>query len=119
MAEGKPQPTVNQVKLAGTLKMDPQKYDNATRALVETGQKQAIPIMASVKDEKLYDLLQAFKQGDYIQVVALIEPYGIKDEQTGKWKNGVNIRLTQIVNTPPVRPRPEQQRMIADDDIPF
>lgn len=113
---------VNIVYLAGRLKFDPRVYDNAIKCLIDTGQKSAVQVgVFTEKDKELAEKLQRFREKDYIKVVAILEPYGVK-QSNGEWKNGVAIRITEIKNDPPRREQPRQSstRSIGlDDDIPF
>lgn len=114
---------VNVVYLGGHLKFDPQVFDNAVKALIDTGQKQSIPVGvrkgASTADDVLADKLAKFRKGDLIQVVAILEPYGVKQDD-GSWKNGMAIRITEIRTPTPARKEPaRQQQSFGDDRVPF
>lgn len=112
---------VNIVYLAGRLKFDPRVYDNAIKCLIDTGQKSAVQVgVFTERDKELAEKLQRFREKDYIKVVAILEPYGVK-QSNGEWKNGVAIRITEIKNDPPKREQPKQsaRQTQLDDDIPF
>lgn len=112
------QENVNMVWLSGKLKFDPKVYDQACKALLDVGQKSAIPITANSRDEALYTNLAKFRAGEALRVTALIEPYGVKQDDN-TWKNGVNIRVTEIKTPIPQRDARTSQKKLSDDDIPF
>jgi hypothetical protein len=122
---------VNVTYLAGVLKFNPSVYDNQTKALIDTGQKKPIPVMVSKNDKALRDGLARFREGDLIKVVAILEPYGVK-QGDGSWKNGLAVRITEIKCEIPKRepvgePKPAQssnngnrnQAFTLDDECPF
>ncbi len=112
---------INMVFLAGTLKFDPNDYPNAVKALIDTGQKSAIQVGVTKEgNAELCTKLLRFRAGDQIKLVAMLEPYGVK-QADGTWKNGLGIRLTEIRTEPPRRDpvRGKQEQKAMDDMIPF
>jgi hypothetical protein len=109
---------VNMVWLAGTVKLDPKSDDNGVRCLIDVGLKNAIPCGVKKSDDGLAVKLERFRQGDFIKVVAILDPYGVK-QADGTWKNGMAVRLTEIKNEPPKRAAQPAQQSMSDDDIPF
>lgn len=107
---------VNMVWLAGTLKFSPKKFTAGAGCLIDCGQKQAVQVSTAKDDPELTDKLLRFAEGDFIKVVAILEPYGVKDAETGKWKNSIAVRLTEIKNEPPKR---AQQRSMRDEEVPY
>jgi hypothetical protein len=110
----------NMVFLAGTLKFDPKNYDANVKALIDVGLKSAIQVSVYTGDGKNKELaakLKRFGQGDFIKVVAMLRPYGVKQDDDS-WRNNMSVDITEIKTEPPQRQR-EQQRSPADDDIPF
>lgn len=110
---------VNMVWLAGVLKFDPQNFDNAVKALIDTGQKQAIQVGAMKNKDGntgVAEKLARFLKGDYIKVVCILEAYGVKQDDNS-WKNGLAVRITEIKNDPPRRAEMSPAR--TDDDMPF
>lgn len=108
----------NMVYLAGKLKFDPKKFDDNTRALIDVGLKGCIQVSIYTGknngNQKLAERLREFREGDFIKLIAMLRPYGVKDDE-GQWKNNISIDVTAIKNDPPRRQR-EQRR---DDDVPF
>lgn len=106
--------------LSGKIKLDPKVEENGTRALIEMpGMKNAIPIGAKKENDGLAVKLGSFKAGDFIQVVCMLDPYGVK-QSDGTWKNGLAVKVTAIKNEPPRRQNAAPQNSgISDDDIPF
>lgn len=111
---------VNMVFLAGTMKLDPKSEENGVRCLIDVGLKNAIPCGVRKGQDGLAAKLERFRQGDFIKVVAMLDPYGVK-QGDGTWKNGMAIRLTEIKTEPPHRAQQQQaqQSSMVDDDIPF
>jgi len=110
----------NMVFLAGTLKLPPKVDDKVVKCLIDVGMKNAIPC-GCYKDNKdgIADKLARYDQGDFIRVVAMLDPYGVK-QADGSWRNGMSIKITQIKNDPPRRAQQKaQQQELTDDDIPF
>lgn len=111
----------NMVFLAGKLKFDPKIFDNNTKALIDVGLKASIQVSVYTGENapggntQLAAKLKRFKQGDFIKLVAMLRPYGVKNDDG--WKNGLSIDVTNIKNEPPQRGRERQQP--ADDDIPY
>lgn len=115
------QEQTNMVFLAGKLKFDPKVFDNNTKALIDVGLKASIQVSVFTGDNapdgnaQLAAKLKRFKEGDFIKLVAMIRPYGVKDGDT--WKNSISIDVTNIKNDPPQRSSGRQQP--SDDDVPF
>ena len=109
----------NMVFLAGVLKFDPKIFDNNVKALIDVGLKSAVQVSVYTgnnDNQEIAGKLKRFKQGDFIKVVAMIRPYGVKQDDDS-WRNNVSIDITEIKNDPPQR---QQQRAAVDDDsIPF
>jgi len=110
----------NIVWLAGTLKFDPKVFDNNVKALIDVGLKSCIQVSIYTGGDDngnaaLAAKLKRFQGGDFIKVVALLRPYGVKQDND-TWKNNMSVDITEIKNEPPQRQR-EQAR--SDDDIPF
>jgi hypothetical protein len=114
------QEKVNIAWLAGTLKFDPKRYERVSKALIETGQKQAIPVSVLNDESGLSELFLRFRQGDFIKLIAIVEAYGVKQDD-GTWKNGMSVRVTEIKTAPPKREQkiPAGYEKDIDDDIPF
>lgn len=116
------QEQTNMVFLAGLLKFDPKVFDNNTKALIDVGLKASIQVSVYTGENapdgntQLAAKLKRFKQGDFIKLVAMLRPYGVKGDDG--WKNGLSIDVTNIKNDPPQRSR-EPQGQLRDDDIPF
>jgi len=109
----------NIVWLAGTLKFDPKVYDNNVKALLDVGLKSAVQISVYTGGDnngskELAAKLRRFKEGDFLKVVAMLRPYGVKGDDG--WKNSMSIDITEIKTEPPKR---ENARSSSDDDIPF
>lgn len=75
-------------------------------------------------DEELAGMLGRFEVGDYIQVRGYVRAWSQK--KNNEWQNHVEIRVTEIRNSPPVRekkkPAPTRDTVptsMNDDDIPF
>ena len=110
----------NMVFLAGTLKFDPKIFDNNVKALIDVGLKSAIQVSVytGAKDnEQLADKLNRFRQGDFIKLVAMLRPYGVKQDDDS-WRNNLSVDITDIKTEPPQRQQ-EQRKIPIDDDIPF
>jgi hypothetical protein len=108
----------NMVFLAGTLKFDPKNYDSNVKALIDVGLKNAIQVSiytGDAKNEELAGKLKRFRQGDFIKVVAMLRPYGVKQDDDS-WRNNISVDVTEIKTEPPQRQRESSP---ADDDIPF
>ena len=108
----------NMLFLAGTLKFDPRVYDKNVRALIDVGMKSAIQVSIYTGGDggkELADKLKRFREGDFIQLVCMLRPYGTKDEESGKWTNSISIDITEIRNEPPQR----QKKTQDDDDVPY
>ena len=110
----------NMVFLAGLLKFDPKVYDTQVRVLIDVGQKSCIQVNIYTGDKapegnkELSSKLRRFKEGDFVKLVAMLRPYGVKqDDDT--WKNNLSVEITEIKNEPPQR----QRQSRADDDIPY
>lgn len=123
MPENDKNEKTNIVWIAGNLKADPKDFDNNTRALVDIGLKSALQVTVYTGGEnnearkEMAAKLKRFRQGDFIKLVCMLRPYGVKqDNET--WKNSVSIDITQIKNEPPRRPEPKQSRF-SDDDVPY
>jgi len=112
----------NMVFLAGVLKFDPKVYENNVKALVDVGTKIAIQVSVYSGEKApegsgaLANKLSRYKQGDFIKLVAMIRPYGVKQEDDS-WKNSISIDVTEIKNEPPQRQ--SRNNNVSDDDIPF
>ena len=110
----------NIVFLAGTLKFDPKNFDNNVKVLIDVGLKSAIQVNVYTgmkNNEQLGAKLKHFRQGDFIKLVAMLRPYGVKqDDDT--WRNNLSVDIVEIKTEPPQRQR-EQHQMSVDDDIPF
>jgi hypothetical protein len=115
------QEQANMVFLAGKLKFDPKVFDNNTTALVDVGLKASIQVSvftgenAPKGNAELAAKLKRFREGDYIKVVAMLRPYGVKQGDT--WKNSLSVDVTTIKNDPPQRGRAATDQ--RDDDVPF
>jgi hypothetical protein len=110
----------NMVFLAGTLKFDPKNFDKNVKALIDVGLKSAIQVSVytGAKDnEQLGEKLSRFRQGDFIKLVAMLRPYGVKQDDDS-WRNNLSVDITEIKTEPPQRER-EQRTTATDDDIPF
>lgn len=116
----KKEEATNIVYLAGKIKMDPKVDENVTRALIDLpGMKNAIPVGVRKGNDGLAEKLGRFRQGDFIQLIAMLDPYGVK-QADGTWKNGLAVRITDIKTAPPNHaPKQAQQKAFADDDVPF
>lgn len=119
------QEQTNMVFLSGPLKFDPKIYDNNTTCLIDVGMKASIQVSIFTGDnapegnDKLSEKLKRFREGDFIQVQAILRPYGVKKGDT--WKNVLSVDVVRIKNDPPQRQRevhPGQSQM-RDDDVPF
>lgn len=123
MSDTPKQEKTNIVWLAGALKFDPKVGENQTRALIDVGMKSAVQVAIYTGNEApqgnmaLADKLKRFKGGDFIKVVAMLRPYGVKQDDNS-FKNSISVDITEIKNDPPPRRQPEQRRM-SDDDVPF
>jgi hypothetical protein len=122
MAQQQKEEQTNMVFLAGKLKFDPKVFDNNTTALIDVGLKSSIQVSiftgenAPDGNAALSAKLKRFKEGDFIKLVAMLRPYGVKNGE--KWKNSISIDVTTIKNDPPPRGSSRQQQ--ADDDaVPF
>jgi len=112
----------NMVFLAGLLKFTPRVFDDNTRCLIDVGQRSCIQCTiytgqnAPAGNAELAEKLKRFSEGDFIQMVCILRPYGVKKGET--WVNNVSVDITQIKTEPPQR---QQQRSTrgGDDDIPF
>ena len=118
----KQQEACNMVYLAGTLKFDPKVFDNAVKALIDVGMKASIQVGVFTGDNalpgavSLANKLKCFARGDFIQVVAMLQPWGTK-QPDNTWKNSISVEITNIKTDPP---RPAQaQAPAADDNVPF
>jgi hypothetical protein len=121
MSKSESKEKTNMVFLAGTLKFDPKYYTESSnvKALIDVGLKSAIQVsiyMGNGKNKELGVKLQRFRQGDFIKLVAMLRPYGVKQEDDS-WRNNMSVDVTEIKTEPPQRQR--EQRPPADDDIPF
>jgi hypothetical protein len=108
----------NMVFLAGTLKFDPKVFDNNVKALIDVGLKSSIQVSIYTGNDDNKELaakLKRFKKDDFIKVVAMIRPYGVKQEDDS-WRNNISIDVTEIKTEPPQRQREQRP---SDDDIPF
>ena len=110
----------NLVYLAGVLKFDPKVFDSNTGCLIDVGLKGSIQCTiytgenAPEGNDQLARKLKQFKEGDFIKVVAMLRPYGVKQGDT--WKNSISIDITAIKTDPPRR---EQKRQEHDEDSPW
>jgi hypothetical protein len=110
----------NMCFIAGTLKFDPKVFDTNTKCLVDTGMKSGIECSiftgqnADPANEELAKKLSRFKKDDFIKLVCMLRPYGVKKDD-GTWSNRCSIDITAIKNDPPKRNTTTQ----ADDDVPF
>ena len=118
------QERTNMVFLAGVLKFDPKVYDNNVTCLIDVGMKASVQVAiftgenAPTGNHTLAEKLKRYQEGDFIQVRAMLRPYGVKKGDV--WKNSISVDVTEIKNNPPQRQRePERQRERSDDDIPF
>ena len=113
----------NMVFLAGNLKFDPKVWDTQVRALIDVGMKSAIQVSiftgenAPEGNSALADKLKRFRGGDFIRVVGILRPYGVKQDDN-TWKNSMSIDITQIKNLPPKREE-SKSKIPLDDDVPF
>lgn len=109
----------NLVYLAGKIKLDPKVEENGVRALIELpGMKNAIKVDVKKENGGLADKLACFRQGDFIQVICILEPYGVK-QPDGSWRNGLGVKITAIKTDPPRRQQQERKFAGSDDDRPF
>lgn len=111
----------NMVFLAGTLKFDPKNFDANVKALIDVGLKSAIQVSVYTGNGKYAELaakLMNFRQGDFIKIVAMLRPYGVKQDDDS-WRNNMSVDITAIKTEPPQRQRELRQSPITDDDIPF
>ena len=113
----------NMVFLAGKLKFTPRVFDDNTRCLVDVGQKSCVQCSiytgdkAPAGNEQLAEKLKRFSEGDFIQLVCILRPYGVKRGET--WTNNVSIDITNIKNEPPQRERQRTAPGGGDDSLPF
>lgn len=111
----------NMVFLAGNLKFDPKVFDDNTRCLIDVGMKSCIQCTiytgqnSPSGNAELASKLKRFAEGDFIQVVCILRPYGVKKDSG--WVNNVSVDITNIKNDPPQRQ--QQNRGRSDDDLPF
>lgn len=111
----------NIVYLAGKVKLDPKVDETVVRALIELpGMKNAVPVGVHKDKDGLADKLACFRQGDFIQVVCMLEPYGVK-QSDGSWKNGLGVKITAIKTEPKRQPQRSNvpDGYGSDDDRPF
>jgi len=100
------------------LKFDPKVFDNNVKALIDVGLKSSIQVSIYTGNDDNKELaakLKRFKKDDFIKVVAMIRPYGVKQEDDS-WRNNISIDVTEIKTEPPQRQREQRP---SDDDIPF
>ena len=114
----------NMVFLAGNLKFDPKADDNNVRCLIDVGLKSAVQVSVYTgggKNIELGEKLRQFRQGDFIKVVAMLRPYGVKQDDNS-WRNSMSVDITEIKTEPPQRQQQQRRDSSysgADDDIPF
>ncbi len=88
---------VNQVKLAGIIKkLDLQKETAWGLVDCDTADKSRPVTFTVFKDEKTLTALEAFGEGDYIQIVGHCRAWSQKIGET--WQNGLEIRIDEIKN---------------------
>jgi hypothetical protein len=91
--------------------------------LLDSGPEKNKFIPCSIYDEpELSAKLEKFEKGDFIKTVGYVRAWSKKDDETGEWRNGLGIQLTEIRNEPPKRAAAKpaaRQSQITDDDIPF
>lgn len=120
---------VNMAFLAGEIKTLKVRDDNSAYLLIDpTGDDKAkwIPCTAH-NDAELCERLGKFDVGDYIQVRGYVRAWSQK--KNDEWQNHVEIRITEVRNTPPVREKkkpspaparePVQSMLANDEDVPF
>ena len=112
----------NMVWLAGVLKFDPKVFETNVACLIDVGLKSAIQVSiytgekSTDGNKSLAAKLKRFKQGDFIKVVAMLRPYGVKQAGSETWKNSMSIDVTAIKNDPPQR---NERQSATDDEIPY
>jgi len=116
--ETKTNEKMNMVFLAGNLKFDPKVFDNNVRALIDVGMKSCIQVSVYTGNDENRPLaakLKRFQAGDFIRLVCVLRPYGVKQDNDS-WKNSISIDITEIKTEPPQR---QESRRPIDDDVPF
>lgn len=74
------------------------------------------------KEEGLLQRLERYENGDHIKVRGFVRAWSQKKD--GEWKNGVDVRVTEIKSEDPQREPKSKPRQTAfdqpyDEDIPF
>jgi hypothetical protein len=118
-SENKVKEKTNMVFLAGNLKFDPKIFDNNIRALIDVGLKSSIQVSiytGADTNQALAEKMKRFRAGDFIRIVAMLRPYGTKQDDNS-WKNNLSIDVTEIKTDPPQRQ--SRRDGISDDDIPY
>jgi hypothetical protein len=108
----------NVAYIAGRLKYDPKEYDEAVRVAVDVGMSRYLMCSVDKKANGSKDLVERllrFGKHDAVQFVCQLRPYGVKNEETGEWKNGLTIEIVEIRDAEqaprmPVKPAPQQVR---------
>lgn len=113
---------VNMVFLAGIVQAS--KLDTESGyILLDVNNENQKYIFCQTREKELLAKLARFEQNDYIKLKGYVRAWSqLKD---GKWRNGMDVAITEISNEPPKRaqrqPAPRQAASTGgyDDDIPF
>ena len=113
----------NVVHLAGVIQ-SVRVEDDGGFFLVDSGPEKKYVPCTIYKSGELAGKLDGFQKGDTIQLVGYVRPWSKKVDD--EWQNSMEVRVTEIRNTPPERKdtrQAEDGRRVAraeyDDDIPF
>lgn len=91
---------VNRVFLAGTLRTDPVNYEKQVSALIDVGMAGAVPVSVYTGKGQNADLarqMACYRQGDEIQVQAIIKPWSVK-QNDGSRKFGFSVDVVRIAD---------------------
>lgn len=124
----------NSVEIAGIVKTIHWSGENDEGAflLIDVGNSSKYLPCSVYKTPSLLERLRQFKQGDFIMIRGFLR--GWSQQKNGEWKNGMDVRITEIGSTGAVRmspsqstkKQPKQQQMPtqtatppAPDDFPY